>query len=246
MTGQAKRYPVFAAQVTTPVRQTDSQMDRKALLVVAVLVAVSVSGCSSVLQKYNAMRAYSKDMKPGHHYRTFYMPSGSMEPTILPLADMLVDTSAYESGKPQRGDIIVFKPPISSKNPFVKRVLAIPGDRLAFHAGHIELNGHALPASYPPMHPNYELRISSYSLIVDREVLNADIADLIPRSRWTAPDRLPPGCYFVIGDNITNSEDSHIFGCVEIRGTFSSGELRGRPTELVGKVVSIVQPLPKP
>jgi Signal peptidase, peptidase S26 len=45
--------------------------------------------------------------------------------------------------------------------------------------------------------------------------LDRSIADVPPRPRWTTSDRVPSGCYIALGDNRNDSEDSHIFGCVE-------------------------------
>lgn len=218
-------------------------MTPKTLLVLSGIVLFAVTGCSTIQQKFETGKAFAKEMKPGHRYRGFFAPSESMLPTIRRNTDqLLVDESAYDTERPQRGDIIVFKPPIETKNPFLKRVLAVPGDRLAIRKGRIEVNGRGLPASYPRMHPNYDVTVASYKILVDGEPLDPELADIVPRSRWTAPDRLPAGCYFVIGDNVNNSEDSHIYGCAELRGTFSSGPRRGHPTELVGKVVKIFAP----
>jgi signal peptidase I len=218
-------------------------MTRKALLVLSGIVFLAATGCSAIRQKYDTARAFAKDFKPGHIYASFYAPSGSMLPTIRMNTDLLlVDKSAYDTTEPQRGDIIVFMPPVESKNPFLKRVLAVPGDRLVVRKGRIEVNGRGLPASYPPMHPDYDVAIALHRIVVNGAPLDPAVADVVPRLRWTAPDRLPPGCFFVIGDNVNNSEDSHVYGCAELRGNFSSGARRGQPTELVGKVVKIFRP----
>jgi signal peptidase I len=219
-------------------------MTRKTLLVLSGIVLLAATGCGSIREKYDTVRAFAKDIKPGHSYQTFSSRSGSMLPTIGTTDLLLVDKSAYDAAQPQRGDIIVFMPPVESKNPFLKRVLAVPGDRVWVRKGRIEVNGRGLPASAPPMHPNYDVAIASYRIVVDGFPLDPLVADIVPRSRWTAPDRLPPGCYFVVGDNVNNSEDSHVYGCAELRGNFSSGARRGEPTELVGKVVKILAGLP--
>ncbi|HEX3467391.1 MAG TPA: signal peptidase I [Candidatus Elarobacter sp.] len=209
-----------------------------ALALVAVL---SVTDCARLRDVYDAGRGIASAMKPGHSYRTFYSPSGAMEPTIQPNTDtLLVETSAYRTASPKRGDIIAFLPPLPRTTLFLKRVLAIPGDRLSMRKGRIEVNGRPLPSSYPALHPDYDLSVTSYKLNVGGTPLDSSNADLPPRAKWSAPDRLPSGCYFVVGDNINNSEDSHVFGCAELKGTFSSGLVRGKRAELVGKVVKII------
>jgi signal peptidase I len=209
--------------------------------VLAVLVVLSATGCASITHKVAAARAFAGEMKPGHQYRSFFAPSGSMEPTIHAKTDyLLVDESAYDSAEPQRGDIIVFMPPIPSENPFVKRIIALPGDKLTIRGGAIRVNDRPLPATIPPLHPDYAMNVAGYRLLVDGNSLAPAEANVAPRSEWTAPDRLPRRCYIVLGDNVNNSEDSHIFGCAELRGTFSSGLARGKATQLIGKLVKVV------
>ncbi len=202
---------------------------------------LSATGCATIAHKVTAARAFSAAMKPGHQYRSFVMPSGSMEPTIHAKTDyLMVDESAYDSAAPQRGDIIVFMPPTPTENPFIKRIIAIPGDKLAIRGGAIRVNDRPLPYAVPPMHPNYDMEVARYRLLVDGTPLTPDIANLPPRSQWTTPDRLPRRCYIVVGDYVNNSEDSHIFGCAQFQGTFATGAARGQPAKLVGKVVKIV------
>jgi signal peptidase I len=215
-------------------------MKRRGMLpVLASLLALAICGCSGLQQKIEAGRQFAKVMQPGHRYQAFFMPSAAMEPTVRLKDTMLVDKSAYDSARPQRGDIIVFMPPLASKAPFIKRVVALPGDALSIRKGTILVNGRPLPRPFPVLHPNYEVAVSSYRITVDGEPLDPAIADVAPRSRWTAPDRLPPGCYFVVGDNVDNSEDSHVWGCAELRGTFSTGVRKGEPADLIGKVVHV-------
>ena len=222
-------------------------MKRSIVPVLAGFLALAVSGCSTVQRKIETARELGAAVQPGHQYQTFSMRSTSMEPTVRVHDLMLADKSAYDSALPQRGDIIVFTPPIPSSAPFIKRVLAVPGDKLSIRRSTILVNGRPLPRSYPPMRPNYDVAVASYRITVDGEQLDPAIADVPPRSRWTAPDRLPPGCYFLVGDNVNNSEDSHVWGCAELRGTFSAGTRKGEPAELVGKVVKIVSAAtPKP
>jgi signal peptidase I len=210
--------------------------------VLVLLLATALAGCGALQKKFEAGREFAKEMRPDHNYRSYTAQSESMAPTIRANKDMLlVDLSAYDSAQPQRGDIIVFMPPLESKNPFIKRILAVPGDTLAIHKGAVRVNGRPPPHSFPPLRPNYDVAIAGYRLLVDGVALDSGFADIPPRSRWTAPNRLPAGCYFTIGDYAENSEDSHVWGCTELRGTFSSGTRKGQPTELVGKVVKIVR-----
>lgn len=87
---------------------------------------------------------------------------------------------------PQRGDIIVFRYPRDTSRDFIKRVIGLPGDVVAIHSGHVYVNGQALNEPYIMAEPQYTM----------------------------APVRVPPGQYFVLGDNRNNSSDSHVWGTV--------------------------------
>ena len=151
-----------------------------------------------------------------------------MTPTIHPNDVILVDESAYDKASPRRNDIVVFYPPIPTKQPFVKRVIAVPGDRLSIHGSTIIVNGASMP-SFASIRPAYDVQIRDFAIYVDGVALDSTTSKLPLREDWAAPDRLPAHCNFVIGDNANNSEDSHIWGCA----TLDKG------SGLVGKVVKI-------
>ena len=120
--------------------------------------------------------------------QAFYIPSGSMEPTLKPGDRVLVAKTLYSI---HRGDIIVFKKPPSDHAPgvsdLIKRVIGLPGDRISAHGGDVYVNGHQLNESWLPK--------------VDRNVTST-----------FGPDKIPKGEYFVMGDNRTNSDDSRFIG----------------------------------
>jgi signal peptidase I len=216
------------------------QQLRLLVAVASGIVAVALTGCGIAMEKAKMYQEFGPAMQSGHSYRSFYEPGDAMAPTVVANTDyVLVDESAYVTSLPQRGDIVVFAPPIPNANLFMKRILAVPGDRVAFHNGRILVNGTALPKTYPLLRPDYELSVSSYGFVVDGDRLDPADGDIPGISAWTAPDRLPRDCFFAVGDNINNSEDSHIFGCARFYGTFASGPLRGESANLSGKVVKI-------
>ncbi len=94
--------------------------------------------------------------------------------------------SHYLFGPPQRGDIIVFRYPKEPSRDFIKRVIAVPGDVVEIRSGVVYVNGQALKEEYTAAAPNYLM----------------------------APESVPPGNYFVLGDNRNNSSDSHVWGLV--------------------------------
>jgi signal peptidase I len=137
--------------------------------------------------------------------QTFFIPSGSMEPTLQIGDRILVDKLAYHLHSVHRGDIVVFSRPKDEDcggtpvNDLVKRVIGLPGETISLTKGsksYVEINGKRLnepwlPSSaqgmsFPgPAGPNYSLN---------------------------NPYKIPANHYFVMGDNRTESCDSRYWG----------------------------------
>ena len=116
-----------------------------------------------------------------------YMVRGScMLPGIENQDWVMVSKASYFASDPQHGDIIILKPPIPAKHPFIKRVIAVPGDTIEVKDGKVYLNDIALTEPYVSDPPRYTLSA--------REI--------------------PEGEYFVLGDNRNSADDSHIWGTV--------------------------------
>ena len=107
----------------------------------------------------------------------------SMLPTLQNGEFILVNKLAYDMGTPTRGDIIVFRSTTAPDLDLIKRIMGIPGDKISIHSGQVVINGQTLSEPYINAIPNY----------------NGD---------WQVPD----GYLFVLGDNRTNSSDSHLWG----------------------------------
>jgi signal peptidase I len=122
----------------------------------------------------------------------FYIPSGSMEPTLSPGDYILVNRLIYFLHPPQRGDIIVFRFPRDEHWDFVKRIIGLPGDLVEERDGHMFVNGRSLRETY--------MRHSVNGV--------APATDL-------APLRIPPRQLFVLGDNRDASLDSRFWGTVD-------------------------------
>ena len=154
------------------------------------------------------------------------IPSGSMEPTMLVGDFVLVNKQSFAPAghwrwllpyrDPARDDIIVFHYPVKPADLLVKRVIAVPGDRLHLHRGAVVLNGVALNepfTRYDTVEP---------SLFRD-EFPTLERADPAVEAPWWIDLRrrmragelpVPAGRYFAMGDNRNNSQDSRFWGFV--------------------------------
>jgi signal peptidase I len=174
--------------------------------------------------------------------RTFFIPSGSMEPTLQIHDVLLVNEFEYRISKAHDGDIVVFTPAIPSTNDFIKRMIGSPGENLRVHNGVVYRDGKPLDEPYIAQKPNYELEIKNYGIYVDGMPLDPEQANIPPRERWQAPDRIPAGCYFMMGDNRNNSDDSHICGLAQSGGTFFAGPQKGQKAGFTGHAFLLFWP----
>ena len=158
--------------------------------------------------------------------QAFTIPSESMEKTLLIGDYLLVDKFCYGGSagwnillpyrKVRRGDVIVFHYPVNPAQDFVKRVVALPGDRLRLIGKHVYVNGAlmdepyvqyigALPSSYRHDFP----RIDAPDYGVDAKWWK-EMPKLVEDHQLIIPE----GNYFVLGDNRDDSQDSRYWGFV--------------------------------
>lgn len=187
-------------------------------------------------------------------YEPFQIPSGSMMPTLLVGDFILVEKFAYglrdpafhtelvETGKPERGDIVVFKYPPQPNIDYIKRTIGLPGDTIVYTKEKrlcIQPKGQSQcePVPIDNIEPS-EFSQGGVNLIQAQETLGAQVHQILvnpsrndrvaayqPRpgvNRWVVPE----GHYFMMGDNRDNSADSRFWGFVPERN-------------LVGKAVAI-------
>jgi signal peptidase I len=158
--------------------------------------------------------------------QAFVIPTGSMENTLLVGDHVLVDKLAYAPTdamsrhilpyeEVKRGDIIVFRHPITINETLVKRAMGIPGDRLRLENKQLFLNGKPLNESRYVIHSTHY--IDSYRDNFPTEPNTA----LPPRALAMLEQNVsnhevvvPPGSVFAMGDNRDNSSDSRYWGFV--------------------------------
>jgi signal peptidase I len=178
--------------------------------------------------------------------RTFYIPSVSMVPTLQVGDVLLVDEIAYRLRRPAEGDVAVFIPPVDSGGrDYVKRVIGVPGDSIVISNGTVYRNGAALLEPYENQSPKYDLAIRDFGIYVDGRPLGGRAANVPPRESWQAPDRVPAGFYFVLGDNRNYSDDSHVWGFAQTNGAFAAGPLASRKVRahFIGRAFLTLWPL---
>jgi signal peptidase I len=169
------------------------------------------------------------------------VPTGSMKPTILEGDVIFVNKLAYslrlpfsdiellEHDEPDRGDIVVYNSAAAEKR-MVKRVIGLPGDRIALRGNRLYINGQS--AEYVPAVLD-ELRLEDLEegFYLEEESLMPEhtiqIKPHLSSMGTIVPVTVPEGHYFVMGDNRDNSVDSRVHGFVP-------------EDEIVGKATGII------
>lgn len=159
----------------------------------------------------------------------FRIPSGSMMPTLLIGDFILVNKFTFgirlpvlnnkiiELNEPERGDIVVFRFPQKPEVDYIKRVIGLPGDRVAYYQKKILINGK----------PAKQVSLGAYQAVgeginmMGAEHITEDLSNvehsILVRKGVPSVEGIfvvPEGHYFVMGDNRDNSNDSRYWGTV--------------------------------
>jgi signal peptidase I len=195
-----------ASSEPTSAEQQTSAPRRSAVLrrTVRIAVLLAIAAAAAIVLRVFVVAPY-------------YIPSGSMEPTLHGCAHcdddhILIDKVSYHFHGPQEGDIVVFhRPPRAQTQDkvLVKRVIGLPGDHLTLRRGLVYINGKRLAEPY-----------------LDKKCGPRPSRPDTGRRRWT----IPRDDVFVMGDNRCDSLDSRDFGPI-------------RESSIIGRAFAIVWPL---
>ncbi len=170
-------------------------------------------------------------------FQPFYIPSSSMEPTLLIGDRIFVSKYSYGYSKhsfpfsppiyskrilsknPERGDLVIFKTPADNRTDYIKRLIGLPGDEIYFKEGNIFLNEikierKTVSTDYKIRCGNYDLKVNAYEETLPNgkkyiAVYNAN-GTLMNSKKYT----VPLNHYFLMGDNRDCSKDSRFLSSV--------------------------------
>src|SRR3981081_4450206 len=163
--------PQEQAAGAAPTRSTASSLFRE-LAEVVVLAVILYFGISFAVQ-------------------AVHVEGLSMWATLDDNDYLIANKVDYRLHAPHRGDIIILRPPTDNSKDFIKRVIALPGERLLIRDGVVYINGHKLDEPYLP----------------EAWTVNASWDGGQPNGTV-----IPANQYFVMGDNRNRSSDSRVFG----------------------------------
>ncbi len=159
----------------------------------------------------------------------FRIPSGSMMPTLLIGDFILVNKFAYgirlpvlntkvvEMGEPERGDIVVFRYPKQPTVDYIKRVIGLPGDKIAYYNKQVYINGKRIKQISLGRYQGVgQGRNMTGALHFVEQLPDVEHSILILEGLPSIEGvyEVPQGQYFVMGDNRDNSNDSRYWGFV--------------------------------
>ena len=162
-------------------------------------------------------------------FEPFRIPSASMMPTLLIGDFILVNKYDYglrlpvthnkflENNLPKRGDVVVFRYPENPKIPYIKRIIGLPGDKIAYYNKTIYINDKIVEQITNGPYPAFGAGLSMRgSLLVTEQLgdINHDILIDPKRNSLEFVTKVPDSHYFVLGDNRDNSKDSRYWGFV--------------------------------
>jgi len=165
-------FPQQSAAGAAPARSSAASSLLRELAEVVVLAAILYIGISFAIQ-------------------AVHVEGLSMFATLDDNDYLIANKLDYRLHAPQRGDIIILRPPSDNSKDFIKRIIALPGEKIQITEGVVYINGHKLDEPYLP-------------------------EQWVALNSWGGPNGtvVPPNQYFVMGDNRNRSQDSRTFGFI--------------------------------
>lgn len=159
----------------------------------------------------------------------FRIPSASMMPTLL-IGDFIlvnkfdygirlpvVNSKVLDMGVPERGDIAVFRYPKNPDTPYIKRIVGLPGDKIAYRDKQLYINGELMPQeTVGRYNTNGSGNDMNGAILREEDLFGIEHHILIDsdRSGFKVDTVVPDGHYFAMGDNRDHSSDSRFWGFV--------------------------------
>jgi signal peptidase I len=129
----------------------------------------------------------------------YRVSSGSMEDTLIEGDYIFVNKLAYKFAEPKAGDVVIFENPYDGEQrDYIKRIVAVEGQTVEIIDKVLYVDGEVAPIPAEVKHSDYKI---FPAVLSNRDNLS--------------PMTVPPGQYFVLGDNRDDSQDSRFWGCID-------------------------------
>ena len=170
-------------------------------------------------------------------FQPFYIPSSSMEPTLLIGDRIFVSKYTYGYSKhsfpfspnvynkrilykqPNRGDLVVFKTPADNRTDYIKRLIGLPGDVIQFKEGDIFINNLKIPRKKIDFINKvrcgkFDLEVNAYEETLPNGIKHIAVYNKIGTLQNTKKFKVPKNNFFLLGDNRDCSKDSRYLDSV--------------------------------
>ncbi|MGC4378075.1 signal peptidase I [Fictibacillus sp. Mic-4] len=146
-------------------------------------------------------------------FQQYIVYGESMMPTIQDGNRLIINKISYDISKPERFDVIVFH--ATPKEDYIKRIIGLPGDHIAYKNDQLYVNGKKIAEPY----------LDKYK----KEAAPGKLTEDFTLEEVTGQKVVPQGKLFVMGDNRQKSEDSRIIGFVDMKQVVGEVNLRFWP-----------------